>query len=107
MKDVPRTQDHAPIRTIYLYTVKPEQLAFQMNTEMYKTIFNLKMRVMHHMKQSQDLIMKAETAQARPNETILTEQELQSLQQIQHIEDMLESTILRTDESLLILQSVL
>ena len=53
VQEIPKSSDHVPARTIYLFNVNIEQVAQIIKADFYKTLKNLKMRLQHHLKQSQ------------------------------------------------------
>lgn len=104
IQPIPRTADRAPSRTFYLWTVNMENLRLILIEEMYKTIFNCRMRLQHHLKEAEALIAKSEEVQALKVD-ILTKEEKKGLQTVQHITNLLEFTVLQIDDHLRILQT--
>jgi len=103
LQEVPKSSDHAPSRTFYLWGVKYDKVTEALLEEMYKTIRNLKIRLQHHLQQSQDIIQKkAEEIQAHKGMS-LSEHEKESLERVQNIEDQLENSIIYIDQCILIL----
>jgi len=101
LQEVPKTVDHSPLRTFYLWHVDFEQLCSLICSQMYKSIRNIKTRLGFHLGQSKDIIARAEDAQIRQDNLTQTEKSL--LRKVQAVEDQLEHSIISVDECLLIM----
>jgi len=103
VQEMPRTQDHAPARTFYLYCVHLDLLNDLLVYEMYQAIWNVKSRLEFHRKEAKSLIDKWQQTQDR-SDMVLSEKEKVDLERIQKIQTHLETSILQIDESLVFLQ---
>jgi hypothetical protein len=92
---VPKSNDHAPARTIFLWNVDMGNVTQIVKNSLYKTLKNLKMRLLLQMRQAHALITKSEDA---PNSLIQAEKE--ALDQIRGAQERLENSVLEVDQSL-------
>jgi len=63
----------------------------------------LKIRLQHHLLQSQDIIRKAEETQMEGKGAALTYEEQEALAKVQNIQDQLQNSIIQIDESIMTL----
>ncbi|XP_072038379.1 DNA-directed RNA polymerase III subunit RPC3-like [Amphiura filiformis] len=64
VQEIPRTPDHAPSRTFYLFTVNISQVSRMMLERCYKTLANLMSRRDYETKENRRLIEKAQRVEA-------------------------------------------
>jgi len=95
LQEVPKSNDHAPQRTFYLWNVNLLEVKNLLLSEIYKTIINIQLRLRFEFDTSKDVI-------AKPPST-LTDQEKQQVARLQRVADRLEASILHLDQSLMLL----
>uniref|UniRef100_F7AE51 DNA-directed RNA polymerase III subunit RPC3 n=1 Tax=Ciona intestinalis TaxID=7719 RepID=F7AE51_CIOIN len=91
MQEVPRTPDHAPARTFYLYSVNIQRLSRILLVKCYKTCTNLMTRHNHLIKTNKRILDKEERITAikvRVNATLPDADEAQ----LEEIEEMMTSS---------------
>ena len=92
LQEIPRSSDHAPRRTYYVFGVSIPQVATVMSEECAKSILSLFERAQHELATRTDSIVK------HRNGTELSEEELQSLQAMLTHVNMMETTSMRLAE---------
>jgi len=95
LQEVPKSNDHAPQRTFYLWNVNLNEVKNLLLSEIYKTIINIQLRLRFEFDTSKDVI-------AKPPST-LTDQEKLQVAKLQRVADRLEASILHLDQSLMLL----
>ncbi|KAL4636168.1 DNA-directed RNA polymerase III subunit RPC3 [Arapaima gigas] len=120
LQEIPKTPDHAPSRTFYLYTVNPLPTARMLLQHCYKTVANLIDRRLHETKENKRLLEKsqrieailaslqasgAETAQLTEVEEMITAPERQQLEALRHHVNKLDSSENQVDETIFLLES--
>lgn len=78
-----------------------KELRNQLISEMYKSIYNCKIRLHYHLQQNIEIILREEEAKSSQNS--ISDSDKKTLEYIQHIKEQLESSILHIDETLLLL----
>lgn len=79
MQEVPRTVDHAPSRTIFLWTVDMERLRFQVTERLKKAYVNLLSRISSEKEKCSLLISKTERTDVAANPDLLSSSERSQL----------------------------
>ncbi|XP_048009755.1 DNA-directed RNA polymerase III subunit RPC3 [Megalobrama amblycephala] len=120
LQEIPKTPDHAPSRTFYLYTVNQLPTARLLLQHCYKTIGNLIERRLYETKENKRLLEKsqrieailaslqatgAETAQLTEVEEMITAPERQQLESLRHHINKLDSSENQVDETIFLLES--
>ncbi|XP_055521731.1 LOW QUALITY PROTEIN: DNA-directed RNA polymerase III subunit RPC3-like, partial [Leucoraja erinacea] len=120
LQEIPKTPDHAPSRTFYLYTVNLQAAARMILQRCYKTVVNLIERREHETRENKRLLEKsqrieaimasmqatgAEELQLQEIEEMITAPEQQQLESLKHNVNMLDSSENQVDETIFILES--
>ncbi|XP_072572779.1 DNA-directed RNA polymerase III subunit RPC3 isoform X2 [Paramormyrops kingsleyae] len=120
LQEIPKTPDHAPSRTFYLYTVNPLSTARMLLQHCYKTVANLIVRRLNETKENKRLLEKsqrieailaslqasgAEAAQLTEVEEMITAPERQQLEALRHHVNKLDSSENQVDETIFLLES--
>ncbi|XP_036395532.1 DNA-directed RNA polymerase III subunit RPC3 [Megalops cyprinoides] len=120
LQEIPKTPDHAPSRTFYLYTVNPLPTARLLLQHCYKTVANLIERRLYETKENKRLLEKsqrieailaslqasgAETGQLTEVEEMITAPERQQLQALRNHVNKLDSSENQVDETIFLLES--
>ncbi|XP_018593411.1 DNA-directed RNA polymerase III subunit RPC3 [Scleropages formosus] len=120
LQEIPKTPDHAPSRTFYLYTVNPLPTARMLLQHCYKAVANLIERRLHETKENKRLLEKsqrieailaslqasgAEPAQLTEVEEMITAPERQQLEALRHHVNKLDSSENQVDETVFLLES--
>ncbi|XP_078390207.1 DNA-directed RNA polymerase III subunit RPC3 [Cetorhinus maximus] len=120
LQEIPKTPDHAPSRTFYLYTVNLLPTARMILQRCYKTVVNLIDRQEHETRENKRLLEKsqrieaimasmqatgAEEQQLQEIEEMITAPEQQQLETLKHNVNMLDSSENQVDETIFILES--
>ncbi|XP_067878635.1 DNA-directed RNA polymerase III subunit RPC3 [Heterodontus francisci] len=120
LQEIPKTPDHAPSRTFYLYTVNLLPTARMILQRCYKTVVNLIDRREHETRENKRLLEKsqrieaimasmqatgAEEQQLQEIEEMITAPEQQQLETLKHNVNMLDSSENQVDETIFILES--
>ncbi|KAI1885910.1 hypothetical protein AGOR_G00208620 [Albula goreensis] len=120
LQEIPKTPDHAPSRTFYLYTANPLPTARLLLQHCYKTVANLIERRLYETKESKRLLEKsqrieailaslqatgAEPSQLTEVEEMITAPERQQLQALRHHVNKLDSSENQVDETIFLLES--
>ncbi|XP_043542590.1 DNA-directed RNA polymerase III subunit RPC3 [Chiloscyllium plagiosum] len=120
LQEIPKTPDHAPSRTFYLYTVNLLPTARMILQRCYKTVVNLINRREYETRENKRLLEKsqrieaimasmqatgAEEQQLQEIEEMITAPEQQQLETLKHNVNMLDSSENQVDETIFILES--
>ncbi|XP_058876897.1 DNA-directed RNA polymerase III subunit RPC3 [Acipenser ruthenus] len=120
LQEIPKTPDHAPSRTFYLYTVNPLPTARLLLQRCYKTVANLIKRRHYETKENKRLLDKsqrieaiiasmqvtgAEETQLAEIEEMITAPERQQLQKLKQDVNKLDSSENQVDETIFLLES--
>ncbi|KAJ8289988.1 hypothetical protein GJAV_G00007470 [Gymnothorax javanicus] len=120
LQEIPKTPDHAPSRTFYLYTVNPLPTARLLLQRCYKTVGNLIERRLFETKENKRLLEKsqrieailaslqasgAEPSQLTEVEEMITAPERQQLQALRNHVNKLDSSENQVDETIFLLES--
>nr|XP_060478212.1 DNA-directed RNA polymerase III subunit RPC3 isoform X2 [Panthera onca] len=120
LQEIPKTPDHAPSRTFYLYTVNILSAARMLLHRCYKSIANLIERRQFETKENKRLLEKsqrveaiiasmqatgAEDAQLQEIEEMITAPERQQLETLKHNVNKLDASEIQVDETIFLLES--
>ncbi|XP_067831916.1 DNA-directed RNA polymerase III subunit RPC3 [Heptranchias perlo] len=120
LQEIPKTPDHAPSRTFYLYTVNLLPTARMILQRCYKTVVNLIDRREYETRENKRLLEKsqrieaiiasmqatgAEELQLQEIEEMITAPEQQQLETLKHNVNMLDSSENQVDETIFMLES--
>ncbi|KAM4664371.1 DNA-directed RNA polymerase III subunit RPC3 isoform 2-T2 [Discoglossus pictus] len=120
LQEIPKTPDHAPSRTFYLYTVNTLSSARMLLHRCYKTVANLIERRQYETKENKRLLEKsqrieailasmqatgAEEAQLQEIEEMITAPERQQLENLKRNVNKLDASEIQVDETIFILES--
>ncbi|KAK2854983.1 hypothetical protein Q7C36_006852 [Tachysurus vachellii] len=120
LQEIPKTPDHAPSRTFYLYTVNQLPTARLLLQNCYKTVGNLIERRLFETKENKRHLEKsqrieailaslqasgAETTQLAEVEEMITAPERQQLEALRHHINKLDSSENQVDETIFLLES--
>ncbi|KAM3824646.1 DNA-directed RNA polymerase III subunit RPC3 isoform 1-T1 [Vipera latastei] len=120
LQEIPKTPDHAPSRTFYLYTVNTLSSARMQLQRCYKCVANLIERRLHETKENRRLLEKsqrveailasvqatgAEEAQLQEIEEMITGPERQQLETLKHNVNKIDASESQVDETIFILES--
>ncbi|CAI5797837.1 DNA-directed RNA polymerase III subunit RPC3 [Podarcis lilfordi] len=120
LQEIPKTPDHAPSRTFYLYTVNRLSSARMLLHRCYKSVANLIERRLHETKENRRLLEKsqrveailasiqasgAEEAQLQEIEEMITAPERQQLESLKHNVNKIDASENQVDETIFILES--
>ncbi|KAM6967861.1 DNA-directed RNA polymerase III subunit RPC3 [Aplochiton taeniatus] len=120
LQEIPKTPDHAPSRTFYLYTVSQLPTARLLLQHCYKTVANLIERRLFESKENKRLLEKsqrieailaslqasgAEPEQLTEVEEMITAPERQQLESLRHHINKLDSSENQVDETIFLLGS--
>ncbi|XP_038624233.1 DNA-directed RNA polymerase III subunit RPC3 isoform X2 [Tachyglossus aculeatus] len=120
LQEIPKTPDHAPSRTFYLYTVNTLSSAHMLLHRCYKSIANLMERRQFETKENKRLLEKsqrveailasmqatgAEEAQLREIEEMITAPERQQLESLKRSVNKLDASEIQVDETIFVLES--
>uniref|UniRef100_A0AAY4AHX3 DNA-directed RNA polymerase III subunit RPC3 n=1 Tax=Denticeps clupeoides TaxID=299321 RepID=A0AAY4AHX3_9TELE len=120
LQEIPKTPDHAPSRTFYLYTVNQLPTARMLLQHCYKTVGNLIERRLfetrenkRHLEKSQRIeailaslqVSGAEPAQLTEVEEMITAPERQQLEALKHHINKMDSSENQVDETIFLLES--
>ncbi|KAI8618429.1 hypothetical protein BC830DRAFT_1053593, partial [Chytriomyces sp. MP71] len=104
LQDVPKTVDHAPSRTFFLWFVSLPKCVDALILETYKMMANVKLRRLKEYNANGQLIEKIERSDIQADESLLTDGERQSLENFNKMMEKLRISELRLDQALLILR---
>ncbi|KAK4047498.1 RNA polymerase III subunit C82 [Microbotryomycetes sp. JL201] len=102
-QDVPRSADHAPSRTFYLYSVNPRNSLTTLLDRQYKALSNLAAQTIHHLKLNHSLIDKRNRPDVRANPSLLTARDKVQLKTLDDTIEALTVEQLRLDKQVFIL----
>ncbi|XP_060109041.1 DNA-directed RNA polymerase III subunit RPC3 [Heteronotia binoei] len=120
LQEIPKTPDHAPSRTFYLYTVNVLPSARMLLDRCYKSVANLIERRLHETKENRRLLEKsqrveailasmqatgAEEAQLQEIEEMITAPERQQLESLKHNVNKIDASENQVDETIFLLES--
>lgn len=96
MQEVPKSADHAPSRTIYLWTIPSDRLKHQFTGNLKKVLVNLMERIQHERSKYRLLITKTERSDVAANPAaLLSPLERAQLEALNHVLGRLEFQITR------------
>ncbi|XP_035664113.1 DNA-directed RNA polymerase III subunit RPC3-like isoform X1 [Branchiostoma floridae] len=122
MQEIPKTPDHAPSRTFYLFGINMHQVSRMLLDRCYKAMGNLISRREHENTENRRLVEKsqrvdaiaaslqssgADTTQMSEVEEMITPPERQQLNKLKHDISKLEQSELQLDETIFLLESYL
>ncbi|KAM9294647.1 DNA-directed RNA polymerase III subunit RPC3 [Gastrophryne carolinensis] len=120
LQEIPKTPDHAPSRTFYLYSVNPLPTARMLLQRCYKTVANLIERRLFETKENKRLLEKsqrieailasmqatgAEEAQLQEIEEMITPSERQQLDNLKRNVNRLDASEMQVDDTIFILEA--
>ncbi|KAM6294321.1 DNA-directed RNA polymerase III subunit RPC3 [Aegotheles albertisi] len=120
LQEIPKTPDHAPSRTFYLYTVNVLALARMLLHRCYKSVANLMERRQYETKENKRLLEKsqrveailasmqatgAEEAQLQEIEEMITAPERQQLENLKRNVNKIDASENQVDETIFVLES--
>ncbi|NXE41119.1 RPC3 polymerase, partial [Ptilorrhoa leucosticta] len=120
LQEIPKTPDHAPSRTFYLYTVNVMAAARMLLHRCYKSVANLMERRQHETRENKRLLEKsqrveailasmqatgAEAAQLHEVEEMITGPERQQLETLKRNVNKIDASENRVDETIFVLES--
>ncbi|NWT76587.1 RPC3 polymerase, partial [Prunella himalayana] len=120
LQEIPKTPDHAPSRTFYLYTVNVMAAARMLLHRCYKSVANLMERRQHEMRENKRLLEKsqrveailasmqatgAEAAQLHEVEEMITGPERQQLENLKRNVNKMDASENQVDETIFVLES--
>uniref|UniRef100_A0A8C5PTH3 DNA-directed RNA polymerase III subunit RPC3 n=1 Tax=Leptobrachium leishanense TaxID=445787 RepID=A0A8C5PTH3_9ANUR len=120
LQEIPKTPDHAPSRTFYLYAVNTLSSARMLLQRCYKTVTNLIDRRQHESKENKRLMEKsqrieailasmqatgAEEAQLQEIEEMITPPERQQIENLKRNVNKLDASEIHVDDTIFILES--
>ncbi|XP_027765824.1 DNA-directed RNA polymerase III subunit RPC3 [Empidonax traillii] len=120
LQEIPKTPDHAPSRTFYLYTVNVAAAARMLLHRCYKSAANLMERRQHETRENKRLLEKsqrveailasmqatgAEAAQLREVEEMITGPERQQLESLKRSVNKIDASENQVDETIFVLES--
>uniref|UniRef100_A0A8B9T0E2 DNA-directed RNA polymerase III subunit RPC3 n=1 Tax=Anas platyrhynchos TaxID=8839 RepID=A0A8B9T0E2_ANAPL len=120
LQEIPKTPDHAPSRTFYLYTVNVPASARMLLHRCYKSVANLMERRQFETKENKRLLEKsqrveailasmqatgAEAAQLQEIEEMITAPERQQLENLKRNVNKLDASENQVDETIFVLES--
>ncbi|NXY10963.1 RPC3 polymerase, partial [Pteruthius melanotis] len=120
LQEIPKTPDHAPSRTFYLYTVNVMAAARMLLHRCYKSVANLMERRQHEMRENKRLLEKsqrveailasmqatgAEAAQLHEVEEMITGPERQQLETLKRDVNKIDASENQVDETIFVLES--
>ncbi|KAJ6651353.1 hypothetical protein lerEdw1_021052 [Lerista edwardsae] len=120
LQEIPKTPDHAPSRTFYLYAVNTLSAARLLLHRCYKTVANLMQRRLYEAKENRRLLEKAqrieailgsvqatgaEEAHLQEIEEMITAPERLQLESLKHSANKLDASENQVDETIFLLES--
>ncbi|NWV52160.1 RPC3 polymerase, partial [Daphoenositta chrysoptera] len=120
LQEIPKTPDHAPSRTFYLYTVNVTAAARMLLHRCYKSVANLMERRQHETRENKRLLEKsqrveailasmqatgAEAAQLHEVEEMITGPERQQLETLKRNVNKIDASENQVDETIFVLES--
>lgn len=104
LQDVPKTLDHAPSRTFYLYYVSIPKCVNTLIDESFEILTKIKLRRVRERSIMIPLLNKLQRSDVQEDEDLITDGEKQALKRFNHIMDKLRVSEIRIADSLLILR---
>ncbi|ORY49766.1 hypothetical protein BCR33DRAFT_847056 [Rhizoclosmatium globosum] len=104
LQDVPKTVDHAPSRTFFLWYVSLPKCVDAMILETYHMLSNLKIRRLKEYNANGALIEKIERSDIQEDESLLTDGERKGVEKFHKVMNMIRISEIRLDRALLILR---
>ncbi|KAG0053691.1 RNA polymerase III subunit C82 [Gryganskiella cystojenkinii] len=104
LQEVPKTQERAPSRTIYLWEVVEDRAATTLIDRLYHTMGNLRQRRFVEKAKRAVLLAKCERTDVKENDNLLTETDKAELLALNNILQMLEIQELRIAEMVVCLR---
>lgn len=98
LQEVPKSNDHHPTRTYYLWNVNLPKVYEKLNDDMYKTIRNLRMRLTHEREQ---VIAKIGGGEVSNVASTLSDEQTELLERFGKVEPRIEFSILHLMELLM------
>lgn len=95
IQEVPRTADHAPSRTIYLWTVPLDRIRGQTGLNLRKAYANILERIQHERTRHRTLIAKTERSDVAANPALLSTTERSQLLALNNVLGRLEHQLAR------------
>ncbi|KAM8921735.1 DNA-directed RNA polymerase III subunit RPC3 [Pelodytes ibericus] len=120
LQEIPKTPDHAPSRTFYLYTVNTLPSARMLLQRCYKTVANLIQRRQHETRENKRLLEKsqrieaiiasmqatgAEEAQLQEIEEMITAPERQQIDNLKRNVNRLDASEIQVDDTIFIIEA--
>nr|XP_041577045.1 DNA-directed RNA polymerase III subunit RPC3 [Taeniopygia guttata]XP_041577046.1 DNA-directed RNA polymerase III subunit RPC3 [Taeniopygia guttata]XP_041577047.1 DNA-directed RNA polymerase III subunit RPC3 [Taeniopygia guttata]XP_041577048.1 DNA-directed RNA polymerase III subunit RPC3 [Taeniopygia guttata]XP_041577049.1 DNA-directed RNA polymerase III subunit RPC3 [Taeniopygia guttata]XP_041577050.1 DNA-directed RNA polymerase III subunit RPC3 [Taeniopygia guttata]XP_041577051.1 DNA-dire len=120
LQEIPKTPDHAPSRTFYLYTVNVMAAARMLLHRCYQSVANLMERRHHEMRENKRLLEKsqrveailasmqatgAEAAQLHEVEEMITGPERQQLENLKRNVNKIDASENQVDETIFVLEA--
>lgn len=99
-QEVPRTADHAPNRTSYLWRASPDNAVAALKNHLLQAIGNLLVRLEAERRDHQDLIAKSERTDVRSAPELLSEGERKALRRLEQSTSVIASSIVALSGSL-------
>jgi len=103
LHEIPKSADRASNKTLYLWSIKYDQLTENIKLDVYKAIKNIKMRLIDHMKSAQPLLDRIEEA-SQLNSSLLSEADKEQEEKILEGEERLQNSLLHLDNTLMMLE---
>jgi transcription initiation factor IIE alpha subunit len=108
LQEVPRTSEHNPSKTFYLWSVRLHHVKNILLNDMYKALRNMKLRLSHTLQLHADLIAKRDEEeriqQDTPKYSRLTDADHATLAELTNIQDRLDVSMLHIDSSIMTLE---
>ncbi|KAI9347322.1 RNA polymerase III subunit RPC82-domain-containing protein [Obelidium mucronatum] len=104
LQGVPKTVDHAPSRTFFLFFVSLPKCVETLIQETYQMLSNLKIRRMKEYNANGQLIEKIERSDIKADASLLTDGERQAVDNFYGMMNKLRISELRLDQAMLILR---
>ncbi|XP_068027367.1 DNA-directed RNA polymerase III subunit RPC3 [Melanerpes formicivorus] len=120
LQEIPKTPDHAPSRTFYLYTVDVASAARMLLHRCYKSVANLMERRQYETRENKRLLEKsqrveailasmqatgAEATQLQEIEEMITAPERQQLETLKRNVNKIDASETQVDETIFVLES--
>jgi DNA-directed RNA polymerase III subunit RPC3 len=107
LQEVPRTADHNPQRTFYLWSVRHQHVMDMFTDQVYAVVRKMRKRLAAELATHRDLLIKADDEQRRTGGTAsLSSFEVAKVDSLRTLQERLHNTILHLDESLILLSDM-
>ncbi|KAI9209760.1 RNA polymerase III subunit RPC82 helix-turn-helix domain-containing protein [Polychytrium aggregatum] len=106
IQDVPKTTDHAPSRTFYLFGVSVDQCVERMLQQSYRMLNNVKLRRKKELEDRQVLLEKIERTDVAQNLDLLSDSDKAQWGLLKKTVGLLKATELRLDELIMTLRDI-